>query len=499
MPDNSRLTLRANSYFVSLGAAIRLVVSLISIPLLVRFLGLERYGIWVVLNSVIAISSLMEFGLSAAFTNYLSIYYAQNDWFNVNCTVTTSFVLITFLGGVTSLGLSLASPILGHLLFVGDAHGTESLFALEVISWLLLLRFWQQWAMAAEAALFRYDVQATVETAGAVVINIGTMILAFVGGSLWILAAWSLTVTGGSLIFHYLALKRLSNGRFLRPGFSKKIFSSLIHFGTAQWLSGLGASLFGYGDRILVNLILGSEAAGLYSAATSIAIQINSLSAIPLRVLPPAISAAKALSQNSRIYQIFIRATKLNGLLVLLTAAPVLYWAPQLSYLLVGAEHAVITTEILRILAVAYGIYSLSVASYFFAIGVGYPILNARWGVIGAVFSLFLIAILTSFAGLKGSAWGNIGYSLTLIITYHIVRIIGLKYTVYLKLFVPYVVIIILWWLISEYGNIILLPIWAQILTFIFLVIISVLYIKGLSLIREFAEQSMSVYKKCFS
>ena len=52
--------------------------------------------------------------------------------------------------------------------------------------------------------------------------------------------------------------------------------------------------------------------------------------------------------------------------------------------------------------------------------------LNARWGIIGALFSLSIMAILASRIGLKGAAWGNIGYALVVIINFQLVKIIGL-------------------------------------------------------------------------
>lgn len=499
MSDRFPPTLRANSFFVSIGAAIRLVVSLISIPLLVRFLGVDRYGVWVVLNSVIAIAALTELGLTTALTNFLAAEYAQQDWARINRTLTTSFVLVTGLGAITSVGLWLAHPLIGRGLFLVEANEMEALQGFGVISWLMVLRFWQQWAMAAEAAFQRFDVQATIETASSIAMQIGVLVCAMVGYNLWVLAAWSVLATGASLVFHGLALKRLFNQGYLRPSLSGQTAGTLVRFGLTQWVSNLGASLFGYADRILVNLFLGPEAAGLYSAGTSVAIQINTLSAIPLRVIPSAISAAKGLSQFPRIREIFIHATRLNGLLVLITAAPLLYWAPEVSNILVGAENAAVTAEILKVLGFSYGIYSLSVASHFTAIGVGHPILNARWGVIGALFSLFLLAILTPRAGLLGAAWGNLGYALTLIVNYQIVKIISLKVFTYQKLFLPSVIMIFIWWLFAESGIFLLLPLWGRIITFGLLGCISAFYINGLTFILDFFQLSAEVYKKILS
>ena len=493
MPDNPYLTLRANSLVVSLGAAARLVVSLISIPLLVRFLGLERYGVWVVLNSVIAIAGLMELGLSTALTNYLAADYARQDWVNANRNVATSLVLVTCLGVLTSVGLWLVHPLVGGMLFVEDSHRIEAVLALGVISWLVLLRLWQQWAMAAEAAFLRYDIQAALETAGAIILQIGIMVLALVGGSLWVLAAWSLAVTGCIVILHCLVLRRLLYGHLIRPRFSGQTANLLVRFGGAQWLASLGSSLFGYADRIIVNLFLGSGAAGLYSAATSIAIQINTLSAIPLRVLPPAISAAKALSQYPRIRRIFIRATKLNGLLVLLTAVPILFWSPSVSYLLVGTEHAALTAEILRTIVFAYGLYSLSAPGFFSAIGLGYPILNARWGIISALFSLSMLASLAFSTGLKGAAWGNLGYAFVLIVNFQLLNIIDLDYRIYIRILCPFLSMVLLWWLLSVNINIVVLPLWALILLFFLLAISSIVFVSGLALLREIISTALEI------
>jgi O-antigen/teichoic acid export membrane protein len=489
------MTLRANSLFVSAGAIIRLAVSLLSIPLLVRFLGVERYGVWIVLNSVISIAGLMELGLSTAFTNYLSVDYARQDWLSANRTLATSLVLITCLGGLTSLGLCLVNPLVGRALILEDVHLTEALLALGVMSWLLLLRFWQQWAMAAEAALLRYDVQSAIETTGAIILQIGVLLLAMAGRSLWMLAAWSLIVTGGSVILHFLALRHLFSGRPLRLCYSRQAASALVRFGFAQWLATLGSSLFGYADRIIVNLILGSAAAGLYSVATSIAVQINTLSAIPLVVLPPAISAAKALSQYSRIRQIFLRATRINGLLVFIVMASILFWAPYIANLFVGTGDAARTAEILRIIAFSYGLYSLSAAGFFTAIGVGFPMLNARWGIIGALVSLFMLAGLASWIGFKGAAWGNIGYALVLLINFQLVKVIDLDYRAYMKTFLPSISMVFLWSLWFIHTKIGILPIWVLVISFFLLTIPSIVFVSGGILCKETINFVLKIFK----
>jgi O-antigen/teichoic acid export membrane protein len=481
------MNLRKNSFFVSTGAFLRLLVSLVSIPLLIRFLGLNRYGIWTVLNSVVAIAALMELGLSIAMTIRVSASQARQDWVGTKDGLSTSFVLITCMGVTTSLGLWLVSPLLVKVLFSSDKLGqVEVLPALGLLSWVILLRFWQQWSMAVEAALLRYDLQAIMETLSGLFLQIGIVIIALAKGSMLMLAAWSVFTTGLTLVGHYLILKRIQIIRMLWFRFSWQEARDLIRFGVMQWVSSLGSTLFGYADRIIVNLFLGTGAAGLYSAVTSVAVQINSLSAIPLRVIPPAISSAKALSQQDRVQQIFIRATKLNGLFVLLIAAPIMFWSHPLARILVGQEYITQTAKFLQILGVVYGIYSLNAAGFFTAIGIGRPILNARWSLISGTSFCIILVVFILWIGLIGAVWANMAFALSLMTNIQVIKLIKINHWAYLKTFFPAVLMIILWGLISTIlNNIPMVTLSTNILLFLILGLVSVFFVGGFPILRD--------------
>jgi len=491
------MSLRLNSAYVSIGALIRLAVSIISIPVLVRLLGLERYGAWIVLNSVVAIAGLLEFGLSTALTNYLAADIARKDWASAYQNLSTSLVLLTCLGCVAAVGLwlfSFGNPVL----FGGGSNPEEARIALVVLSWLLVARFWQQWAMSVEAALQRYDVQAIGDTAGALAVQVGVMLLALAGSRLGLLATWLLFITSVTLVGHYIALRRLLHSNPVQFHFSKRNALTLCRFGIAQWISSLGSSLFGNADRIIVNFFLGPTAAGLYSAATSVTIKINELSAIPLRVIPPSLSAAKALSQQSRVHQIFIRATRLNNLSVFLIASPILFWSHPIARLLVGQEYATQTATVLQILGLVYGLYSLCAAGFFTAIGIGQPVINAQWGLLAGLFAIVGFVMLTPRWGLIGAAWANAPYILILVINLRVARLIDLNFGTYLRAFVPTVCMIIFWWLLSIGIANYSVPTGIWVVIFILLEIIFVFLISGLTFLQDFASTLLSLVQNFF-
>jgi hypothetical protein len=161
----------------------------------------------------------------------------------------------------------------------------------------------------------------------------------------------------------------------------------------------------------------------------------------------------------------------------------------------VGEEHLSQTTEILRTIALAYGLYSLSAAGFFSAIGIGRPILNARWGIIGALFSLTMLASLAYWFGLKGAAWGNIGYALVLIINFQLINIIDLDFRDYIRIFYPSLINVIAWWLLSKYININIFPLWSLILSFFLLGIFSIIFVSGVTFLKDLIDMIFEIYK----
>lgn len=60
------------------GRGVAILVSLVSVPLTVRYLGAERYGAWVTISTVLAWVALADFGLSNSLTNAVSEGYASD-------------------------------------------------------------------------------------------------------------------------------------------------------------------------------------------------------------------------------------------------------------------------------------------------------------------------------------------------------------------------------------------------------------------------------------
>ncbi len=446
---NYHSSLRKSSFYLMIGALLRSAISFVSVPLLIRWLGLERYGIWIVLTSLSMLGGLFEFGLTTAISKHISEDNARADWAAMERNLGTSFFLTTLLGLVAFSGLLVFAPYLSELFFHRSPYLEDARLSLEIMAVLLFLYFWQHWLTAVQGGLMRYDLQAAVDTVGSFATTLGSLLIAMIGGSLSLLASWSILVTACSLIVYGSFLKRLLPQHKMRFRLSWNAARILLRFGSMQWWANLGSSLFAYLDRIVVNYFLGPSAVGIYAATTAVVLKINHLSAMPLQALPAWISTASALSQKNRVRQIFLRATRLNGLVVFLIAAPIMFWAQPFARFLVGAADSEAASQLLLHLSLIYGLYSLAGAGFYTAIGIGSPGINAIAGVASGLLVILALATLTPALGLGGAVLGNALYILVLTTNLKVKSLINLGMKEYILHFMPAVVALLVWWSVS--------------------------------------------------
>ncbi len=76
-----------------LGRGTALLVSIVTLPLTVRYLGALEYGIWVTISTSVVMLAVLDLGISNTLTNFISRAYAENDDCQAQRYVATAFLL----------------------------------------------------------------------------------------------------------------------------------------------------------------------------------------------------------------------------------------------------------------------------------------------------------------------------------------------------------------------------------------------------------------------
>jgi O-antigen/teichoic acid export membrane protein len=87
-----------------LSKAVALAVSAISIPITIRYLGPENFGVWVTISTALTMLLVLDLGVANSLTNFISEAYARDDRDHASTYTTTAlgvvFAVALLLGGI---------------------------------------------------------------------------------------------------------------------------------------------------------------------------------------------------------------------------------------------------------------------------------------------------------------------------------------------------------------------------------------------------------------
>jgi O-antigen/teichoic acid export membrane protein len=97
--------------------SVAILVSVVSVPLTIRYLGGERYGAWVTITTVLTFLGITDFGLGVSLTNALGKAQAENAREIGQRYVSAALVTLCLIALVVIFFATLFAPQIAHFLF----------------------------------------------------------------------------------------------------------------------------------------------------------------------------------------------------------------------------------------------------------------------------------------------------------------------------------------------------------------------------------------------
>ncbi|MHB8354319.1 MAG: lipopolysaccharide biosynthesis protein [Burkholderiales bacterium] len=80
--------------------AVRIGVSLVTVPLTLHYLGNERFGLWMTISSVLAMAGFADFGIGNGVLNTVSTAFGKDDWDGIRRAISSGFAVLTVIGAL---------------------------------------------------------------------------------------------------------------------------------------------------------------------------------------------------------------------------------------------------------------------------------------------------------------------------------------------------------------------------------------------------------------
>lgn len=401
---NSGKSLAKNTAWNLVGQGIPIIAAVFSIPLLIRGLGIDRFGVLTLAWMVIGYFSLFDFGIGRALTKVLAVNISGNKTDKNPAIVWSALFLMLLLGMIGAVVVSLLSPWLVTAVFkVPDALQYEMVNTFYLLASSIPIVISTAALRGVLEAYQRFDLANIIRTPLGLFMFIGPLlILPLTNNMIWIVAV---LVAGRvfAWFFHLLFCIRVVEGLKAGMAVEFELLKQLLHFGSWMSISNLVGPLMVYLDRFLIGAFVSLAAVVYYTTPQEVVTKVLIIPAALTGVLFPAFASA-FVQNKERTKIIFQSGTSYIFIALFPLILVIVTFAPEGLTAWLGSDFSHESSIALRCLAV--GIFFNGIAQVPFALlqAAGRPDITAKIHVAELPFYIVTLYFLLSIFGINGAA-----------------------------------------------------------------------------------------------
>ena len=276
----------------AVGTLLPLAAAVLAVPLLIKGLGTDRFGLLTIVWALVGYASLFDLGLGRALTLIVAERLGRGDDKDLNPLLWTALWWLLALGCVASLVLWVSAPYLVAGLGTPPALAPEAVVAFRVLAFGLPMVFATSALTGLLMALQRFDVLTMVRLPLSLLTTLGPLLTLLISPSLVWVSVLMLGARGLAVVAFAWRLGLLRRG-LMRPARPEAALSRLL-LGQGGWMTitNVVGPLMTYMDRFLVGALLGTAAVAWYVTPYEVLSKLNFIPGILLGVLFPALATA---------------------------------------------------------------------------------------------------------------------------------------------------------------------------------------------------------------
>jgi O-antigen/teichoic acid export membrane protein len=307
--------LRVNMLSGVFSTVINVIVTAVSYPVYLHFLGYERYGVWIVLYTIINFAQLSHLGIAPAVMKLVAEEHGQRNTDGIQNYANTA-LFVTISSGTIALLIILyfKTSIIG--LF--NLNGENAYFASLLLPYMATLSiyvFIVQTFGATLSGIGRMDLTNYSESFGRVISLCVSSILLFQGFGIVSLFFGNAISYIFVHIGNYYFLRKIIKIQFWRPRtFSLECLTKILRFGGGVLGGSLISMFLGPFNKLVLSRWLGVASVSVYEIAFNGSMQVRALFEAGFRALTPEVSKISISPGNDakeRLHSINKRALTL--------------------------------------------------------------------------------------------------------------------------------------------------------------------------------------------
>ncbi len=387
-----------------IGRIIPLVIAVVTIPYIIRGLGIERFGILSLAWVILGYFSLFDLGLGRATTKFVAEQLGKGEIEKIPKIIWTSLIIQTTMGVAGGIALALATPTLVEKVLQIPLHLIEETrLIFYILSLAIPIVVCSTNLIGVLEAAQRFDlinlVQIPSSSLTCLIPAIGILIGLQLPSIILILA---LSLMLNTSVYWILCLKVFPPLRE-RVYIETSLLRPLFTFGGWVTLSNVLIPLLVYLDRFLIGAIVSVGALAYYTVPFEVVKQILIVPGVLAVTLFPAFSGLSTVNRED-LKRLYARSLKYIILILGPIVVITVLFASDILQIWLGTDFSAKSTSVFQILAVGMLLNALAQMPANLLDGVGRPDVRAK--VLLSYVSLYvgLLWLLVSKLGIEGAA-----------------------------------------------------------------------------------------------
>jgi len=406
MKERSRVssTIASGTLWNLLGQAMPALAALFAIPVLVRQLGTDRFGILTLAWALIGYFGLFDLGLSRALTKVVAERLAPNARRDIARLVWTALYLMTCLGTIGALAFAALSPwLVHHALRVPTDLERETEYAFLILASCIPVVVASAGLRGVLEAQLRFDLTNAVRIPFGVLTFLAPLaVLPFSRSAFAVVSVLALTRVLSAILHLWLCIRLMPEMHHTwKPDVAT--LGPLLRFGSWMTVSNVVSPLMVTLDRFVIGAAISVSAVAYYSTPYEVVTKLLLIPSALVGVLFPAFSATFA-HDRARTGRLFRRGTKLLLLALFPVTLVMVTFAHEGLALWLGGDFADKSTPVLQLLAIGVFLNGLAHVPFALVQGIGRPDLTARLHLAELPLYLAGLWFLTTSQGIRGAA-----------------------------------------------------------------------------------------------
>jgi O-antigen/teichoic acid export membrane protein len=396
--------LARNTIWNLIGNGAPMIVAVFSMPILIRGLGKDRFGVLALAWGLIGYASLFDMGLGRALTQLVAKKLGEGDDKQISTLVSTSLLLMLAMGVVGTAVIGGLAPWLIHrMLKIPEGLQPEALRSFYLLALSVPIVISTAGLRGLLEAYQRFGIINALRAPMGIFAFAGPLLVLPFSKSLSAVVA--VLVIGRFLAWcaHLFFCLRVIPSLLSGVLWQRSAVGPLMRFGSWMTVSNIVGPLMVTFDRFVIGSLLSVGAVAYYTTPYEVISKLWLIPASLLSVMFPAFSTSFVQDRN-RAAMLYARSVKY----LLLALFPLILLIVALAQdgltIWLGADFAQQSTRVLQWLAVGAFINCLGSSPFAVVQGAGRPDLTAKLHLIELPLYILALFWLTKTKGIEGAA-----------------------------------------------------------------------------------------------